>query len=295
LTRDGADPVGANPGATEAAVAPTAQVVYAASVGQLLLAGATRNQAGAVLGAIAAVAGTLKDAIDIDNQLWDWFSARLPHGGAAWAAGVVAIVTLLLVGWAASMARSVLTYFGFRLEVDPASGRLRRVYGLFTRRESVFPVHRLQILPGLDLERVGWCKVSPKFVRRATARYGMAYLFVVGVAAAAYRVPGVLWLIAGVPVVFWVAVLQFRALRYALTDSLLLVRKGVWKRVIAVVPRDKVQHAAVASAPLQRRLGLATLSVSVAGGVFSGGVRVLDLPAADAAALLDALATRPAR
>ena len=55
---------------------------------------------------------------------------------------------------------------------------------------------------------------------------------------------------------------------YAVRDKDILYKHGVWWRNIAVVPFNRVQHAVTGSAPLDRRFGLAYLTVFTAG---SGG------------------------
>lgn len=53
---------------------------------------------------------------------------------------------------------------------------------------------------------------------------------------------------------------------YAVREKDILYKVGVYWRTTQVVPFNRVQHATTSNAPLDRRFGLATLSVFPAGG-----------------------------
>lgn len=321
-----------------------AEVVYRAGLGRLLLAGATRNQAGAVLAAILGFGVWLGDLAgwNINPRLIRRMTSALPELAAKWVAIGVGLFALVVVGWLASMARSVITYYGFTLSRQ--EGRLRRSYGLFTKRDSVFPTHRLQLLrieapliqrkvglcrvtaetagsfaekegaatselcpiiesrhvgdlcrlviDGLDLAAVPWRKVSRLTIRRAAIRYLFALAVITGLATLNTRHG--LWLAAAAPLMIWAAILRYRALRWAATPHLLVLRSGPWTRHVEVIPRGKIQHTTLTQTPFQRRLGLATLGVRTAGGGVGGsGIRIPDLPDETAVALQDELMRPP--
>lgn len=58
---------------------------------------------------------------------------------------------------------------------------------------------------------------------------------------------------------------------YAVRDKDILYKSGVCWRMSQVVPFNRVQHATTSHAPLDRRFGLATLTVFTAGGGGGGG------------------------
>lgn len=316
-------------GAVASGDAEPVETVYQAGIDRLLLAGATRNQAGTVVAAILGFGFYLQDVAgwDVDEKLIRRLAGLLPEFMTQWALIVVAFVALVLMGWVVSMVRSVVTYYGFRL--DRQAGRLRRTYGLLTRRESVFPTHRLQLLrveapliqrklgfcritattagsfaekeeaatselcpiieraragdvcrlviERLDLDRVPWRKVSRKTIRRTALRYLLIIAVVTGLVRLNTRYGW--WVAAAAPLAVVGSVLRYRALRWAVTDELILVRSGVWTRYIEVVPRSKIQHTTLAASPFQRRLGLANLHIRTAGGGIGGsGLSVVDLP-----------------
>ncbi len=80
----------------------------------------------------------------------------------------------------------------------------------------------------------------------------------------------------------------FRHWGFALRETDLLIRSGVfWKHVIAV-PFNRIQHVDSAAGPLMRSMGLARLTIHTAGSQM-GSVGLPGLPAARAEALRDYL------
>ena len=58
---------------------------------------------------------------------------------------------------------------------------------------------------------------------------------------------------------------QYRRFRYQLDSWGIVIRAGVVWRTVISVPRSRVQHTDVNQGPLERRYGLATLSIYTAG------------------------------
>ncbi len=54
--------------------------------------------------------------------------------------------------------------------------------------------------------------------------------------------------------------------RYLLRSQDFLLESGAWWRKAVLIPLSRVQHVTVSQGPLQKRFGLATLSVFTAGG-----------------------------
>lgn len=90
----------------------------------------------------------------------------------------------------------------------------------------------------------------------------------------------------------WLDPWQWRRLGYKATDSALLIRSGWLGRVLIVVPHQRTQSLEISQGPLQRRLGLATVTVHSTPGPVKPVVRHLAL--ADATALLEEQAARAA-
>lgn len=67
----------------------------------------------------------------------------------------------------------------------------------------------------------------------------------------------------------WLDPLSWKTNKFAFTDTMLVVRRGVMTRVVQMVPHARVQSMALREGPLQSAFGLATLSVhSTTGPVF---------------------------
>lgn len=82
---------------------------------------------------------------------------------------------------------------------------------------------------------------------------------------------------------------RYRAWELRLREADVLVRRGVLRRTVSVIPYGRVQHVDTRRGPLERWLGLATLVVFTA-GIRGAETAVPGLPTAEAEALRDRLA-----
>lgn len=89
---------------------------------------------------------------------------------------------------------------------------------------------------------------------------GLSFLLGIGTA--------LLW----IPFTFGIGLLSYRwppiehrRTRYRVDDRLIRIERGVYWRTSIAVPRPRVQHLDVTQGPLERRHGLATLSIYTAG------------------------------
>jgi putative membrane protein len=131
----------------------------------------------------------------------------------------------------------------------------------------------------------------PAAVRRSIVRRSLRLvpiaaligLLLAGVAAAPVG--------AGVGVIVAVPVgwLEGRRLKSGWTKTAIVTERGVisWRRT--VVPVRRVQSVGVSQNPFQRRFGLATVRLDVAGSV--GGIELLDVATADAARIAELVGT----
>lgn len=133
-------------------------------------------------------------------------------------------------------------------------------------------------------ERIDWQPLHPRFVRRLQATVFLRVLLfaAIGVAAHTMAPIGNAALSAGagpsLPVAAWsvFAALSLHALTwpaiavryrgYAVRDRDILYRSGVLWRSVRAVPFNRVQHTKTDSTPMDRRFGLANLSIFPAGG-----------------------------
>ena len=147
-----------------------------------------------------------------------------------------------------------------------------------------------------DPEGVVWTPVSP---RLATARRTVLAIFhgavlVVITVIGLLLLPTWVWVLADLaPVALlafgWaLAGRQARAIGYAEREDDLLVRRGVMVRNLVVVPYGRMQYVDVTAGPLDRRLGLATVTLHTAAAATDASVP--GLLADEAARLRDRLA-----
>ncbi len=88
----------------------------------------------------------------------------------------------------------------------------------------------------------------------------------------------------------WLVPAQVRALRYALAETDFVIRRGVIKRSMTLVPYGRIQYVDIYQGPVLRLLGISTIKLSTASAKTDatlGGV-----PVADAARLRNVLAER---
>jgi putative membrane protein len=130
--------------------------------------------------------------------------------------------------------------------------------------------------------------VSSRHVVRALAASVAPALLAIAVASVFFR--PALFLLILLPVLGAGAALQRRFHRFALDGDLLFIARGVWRRRLWVVPVKNTQALSVERSWLQRRLGLASLSVDTAGAPAMKGARIVDLRLETAQALAGELA-----
>jgi len=144
-TGPAAPEVGAQP--APASADGTRVPIWQASLGDLLLLGATQNRAGAILGGIASLFFFFDGIAGISARAGE-DAANALFGMTPWAGAAVAVLALMLLvagGWILSIVFTVVKYAGFTL-AEAGGGRLVRSYGLTTRYESVIPLRRVQAL-----------------------------------------------------------------------------------------------------------------------------------------------------
>jgi hypothetical protein len=123
----------------------------------------------------------------------------------------------------------------------------------------------------VDLDReVGW--ITTAILSIGWLFGTVIFLFVGDLPLMIDGLMAVLWIpfTIGIALLFyrWPPV-EHRHTRYRIDEQLIRIERGVfWKASIAV-PRSRVQHLDVTQGPLERRHGLATLSIYTAGTEYS--------------------------
>ncbi|MFL6845946.1 MAG: PH domain-containing protein [Allosphingosinicella sp.] len=154
----------------------------------------------------------------------------------------------------------------------------------FARREEIAEV--LAHVPPLRLppppELV---PVARGHILRRLVRTGLILMLIAG-GLASWRIEA-LWLLALLPVLAAGSTIGRRFHRYALDGDMLFVEQGVLAQRLWLVPLASVQTLSLRRGPLQRGLGLATLSVDTAGAPVLAGVHIIDLRVEDAQDLVE--------
>ncbi|HEX8444923.1 MAG TPA: PH domain-containing protein [Allosphingosinicella sp.] len=143
-------------------------------------------------------------------------------------------------------------------------------------------------LPGLRLPgHTALEQVSSRHILRSAIRVMLLPALAIGVSAV-WR-PEALYFLPLLPLLLGGAFLGRRYHRYALSGELLFVQAGFWRRRMWALPVANAQTVSVSRSFLQRRLGLATLSIDTAGAPLLGGPRIVDLRMERARELRDAI------
>ena len=178
--------------------------------------------------------------------------------------------------------RQVLTEYGFSIAQTAQGLRLR--HGLLDTRSQTIPAGRVQALrltQPLLWRPFGWVRVDIDVAgyggNRAQESTATSALLPVAPRFVAERlIVQVLGATPPIPRAFvpdrarWRAPIQYRNLAYAADAAYLVTSYGVFTKTIDVVPLAKAQSLRSTQGPWQRRLGLASVHVDVAGRKITG-------------------------
>ncbi|MEO1086391.1 MAG: PH domain-containing protein [Acidobacteriota bacterium] len=158
----------------------------------------------------------------------------------------------------------------------PAESPLPEAESAVTLTPALTPPRPAAARPGVDHA------LDPRSIKAHRLRLfittgllaGLTLLIVVGILAAeglvlwapALWLLGVLLLLARA---WWWPGVRYRHISYRIDDRSLVIRRGVWWRSVAWVPRSRVQHTDVTQGPVERHFGLGTLIVHTAGTQFA--------------------------
>lgn len=191
--------------------------------------------------------------------------------------------------------------FGWRemalqsLGTDSGEGT-HHVVAPFARDAELRPIFAEIALPPAA-EAPAFSRVSPLMILRRG--FPATLLLAVLLASAAYA-SGMSWLWLALPIPALLAAWQHRIHGHARRGGHLFVRNGVRRQGVTVLPRRNIQSVSLSRGPVQRLFGLATIRIGTAGAPRVAPLAIVDLPAAEARALMDgwlcpvAAATRPA-
>ena len=129
------------------------------------------------------------------------------------------------------------------------------------RGEALVPV----LLPGLEPWRMNWRRVSPRVVIRIFMKGVLLTAALLGLGLPTIGLASLASL-AVLPAAWMIGFLSFQNLAYSRVEGHVGMRWGIIGRYRSLVPYAKVQAVALRAGPIERILGLATLTVYVAGG-----------------------------
>ena len=146
-------------------------------------------------------------------------------------------------------------------------------------------------------EGVDFRNVSGKLAALRLGNVFVACGAAVGIISAVALVAGIdeAWMAMPVPSLIalwclWLVPAQVKALRYALAERDFVIRRGVLRRSMTLVPYGCIQYVDIAQGPVQRLLGIATIKLSTASA--QTDATLAGVPVADASRLRDVLAER---
>jgi putative membrane protein len=132
-------------------------------------------------------------------------------------------------------------------------------------------------------------RVSTLTIRRAVVRFSVVLALLVGTAGLVGGLfverlfwHGAYWGALAWPLVPLYAYLRYRNMGYAFSEEGLLVRRGVLRQRIWLLPTEKQQVFYTTASLFQRRLDLKTLYLDTAGASGLASPEVVDLPAGEA-------------
>lgn len=170
--------------------------------------------------------------------------------------------------------RSLFGWFGlfFQSLGAGSDGSGRQSAAPFAREGELDPI--LAAAGGFRRPEAVLERVSNRHILRASLPL---LLPAAGILAAASWEPRAIWLLALLPFFAVSAAVQRRFHRYALSDGLLFIQRGVWRRRLWIVPVERVQALGLSRTKPQRWLDLATLTVDTAGAPATSGARIVDI------------------
>ena len=162
-------------------------------------------------------------------------------------------------------------------------------------RQAVAPLARAAEIAPILSAQDGLEAAAPAELKRVSSRHVLRRLILAGalplaaILAAALLFTPILFALALLPFPVAAAFLSRRFHRYGVRGGVLHVQSGVLRRRQWLIPLDRVQSLRLRRTWLQRRLGLATLSIDTAGGSALDPPRIVDLDEASAGSLAEAL------
>jgi putative membrane protein len=158
--------------------------------------------------------------------------------------------------------------------------------------EPLLPI----LFPDLDTPAPSWHDVSRCAIRRGTLKGAVVLALLTAINWGVQRHLWALWPLLLLPVIYFINLLNYRHLGYALSDRFFWTRRGWLSRNTHLVPVRNAQTIVVRQTPFDRRFDVATLFVDTAGQTHTGsGPQLRNVPIEQAMVTARAIAVRAAR
>jgi putative membrane protein len=170
-----------------------------------------------------------------------------------------------------------------------------------TGRDVLMPIARRSEIDGLltvcfpdfSADDAEWRRVSRLAIRRDTIKGAIVLALIAAALVVLRRDLIALWLLALLPLIYFISGKRYRHLGYAVGERYFRSRRGWLGRSTHIVPIDKIQAVEIHQSPFDRRLGLATLTVDTAGQAYTGGgPQIGNLPVDEARSMAKLLARK---
>lgn len=164
----------------------------------------------------------------------------------------------------------------YRLEIQTmgvdAAARGRAVVVPFARRHEIEAI--IPHIAGVEYD-VALDSVSRVTIRRTAIRYTILLAIVAGLLSFVWSASW--WLMALTPSVLYYAVCHYRNHGYAMSSNALVVRRGVFLETFWILPAVKFQVFYETASLFQRRLGVQSVLVDMAGTNTAGSAQIVDI------------------
>ena len=164
-------------------------------------------------------------------------------------------------------------------------------------RQGVAPLARREEVERILAAQDGWRAADPETLTMVSSRHVVRRLIFYGllpvaaIAAAAVAIPAALFALPVIPLLVAAAFLERRFHRYGAAGGMLFVQTGILRQRQWIIPLRRIQSLRLTRTWLQRRLGLASLSIDTAGAALFEAPSIVDVREATARELANNLLT----
>ncbi|MCX6148020.1 MAG: PH domain-containing protein [Candidatus Kapabacteria bacterium] len=189
--------------------------------------------------------------------------------------GTIPINKLQMLVITTNFFREKLNYFGLNLETAGFGGKMMK------NPEVAVPFAKFDVIYKLASSIYSFefptefKKVSKKSIRRSIIRY-LILLIPIGFASF-YFFNMFLWVILFIPIVSYLAILQWQFRGYVVSENKVFIKQGFWNQKITIIPLEKIQTISVYSSIFQRLIGLSSINIDTAATTYTNDASIIDI------------------